>query len=197
MKTTINKTVCLFNIILIFNIGHAYQKSARSQNGMVVAPTPEAAEAGLAMLRQGGNAMDAAAATAFVLMVTDPAMCSLAGRSQILIRLKDGTFIGIDGATQTPLRVDQPAKIGHGYGTAPIPGSPAALEEMIRKYGSLSLKAILEPAIRLSREGFYFKKDYQESYNRYGEPLRLYRCPGLRSRRSRIHPPDGPGPVHR
>lgn len=69
---------------------------------MVVAPTLEAVDAGLSILRQGGNAVDAAAASAFALMVTDPVMCSLGGRSQILIRLKDGTVIGIDGATQAP-----------------------------------------------------------------------------------------------
>ncbi|UCC50063.1 MAG: gamma-glutamyltransferase, partial [Gemmatimonadota bacterium] len=71
---------------------------------MISAPTPEAVDAGLAIFAEGGNAVDAAAAVAFALLVTDPQMASVGGRSQILIHLADGTFVGIDGATQAPLR---------------------------------------------------------------------------------------------
>ena len=107
------------------------QQTAISTKAMVVAPTPEAVQAGLTILRKGGNAVDAAAATAFALMVTDPANCSLGGRSQILIQLNTGEILGIDGATQSPGTVSEPAKIGHGYRTCAIPGSPAALEAMV------------------------------------------------------------------
>jgi gamma-glutamyltranspeptidase/glutathione hydrolase len=134
--------------------GVAQQQSARGTKYMVAAPTPEAVEAALSILERGGNAVDAAAAAAFALMVTDPAMCSVGGRSQILLRLKDGTLVGIDGATQAPLRVAEPARLGHGYRTAPIPGSPAALEQMVREHGTLPLSEILQPAIRLADEGF-------------------------------------------
>lgn len=151
---------------------------AQGTSFMVSAPTPEATEVGRAVLERGGNAVDAAAAAAFALMVTDPAMASVGGRAQILIRLAGGTFVGIDGATQTPLRVDEPAELGHGYRTVPIPGAPAALESMLREYGTLSLKEVLEPAIRLAEEGFVLKEDLHEQFRRQRETLTLY--PGAR-----------------
>ncbi|MFH1765842.1 MAG: gamma-glutamyltransferase [Gemmatimonadota bacterium] len=113
--------------------GLSQERTAQGTEYMVAGPTVGAMEAGRTILEQGGNAIDAAAATAFALMVTDPLMASVGGRAQILIRLNDGTFVGIDGATQAPLRVDEPANLGHGYGTVPIPGSPAALEEMLQE----------------------------------------------------------------
>ena len=109
-------------------------------------------------------------------MVTDPAMCSLGGRSQILIYLADGQFVGIDGATQSPRLVDKPALVGYGYRTCPIPGSPAALEEMVKKYGRLPLRMILAAAIRLAKEGFIIKKDYHETFQKYG--TQFHRYPG-------------------
>lgn len=146
---------------------------------MISAPTPEAVEAGLAILDAGGNAVDAAAATAFALLVTDPQMGSVGGRSQILIRLADGTFVGIDGATQAPANVGEPWGRGHGYGTVPIPGSPAALEEMMSEYGTLSLAEVLRPAIRLASEGFTIKADLHEAFRANERDLKLY--PGTRA----------------
>lgn len=141
---------------------------------MAAASTPEAAEAGLFILRRGGNAVDAAAAAAFALMVTDPAMCSLAGRSQVLIRLADGRAFGIDGSTQAPALAEEPAGTGEGPKTCPVPGSPAALEEMVVRFGTMSLSAVLEPAIRLAREGFVINRPYHDYFQRYGEALRRY-----------------------
>ncbi len=152
----------------------AQSRIATGTEYMISAPTPEAVEAGQAILAMGGNAVDAAAATAFSLLVTDPQMGSVGGRSQILIHLQDGTFIGIDGATQAPSRVDEPWGLGHGYGTIPIPGSPAALEEMLLEYGTLTLPEVLAPAIRLASEGFIIKADLHEGFRLRGEDLRKY-----------------------
>jgi len=150
------------------------QRTAISEKAMVVAPTPEAVDAGLTILEKGGNAVDAAAASAFALMVTDPVMCSLGGRVQILIYLKDGTFVGIDGATQAPGYFFEPAGHGHGYRTAPVPGSPAAVEEMLRKCGKLPLEVVLQPAIHLARKGFTVKKDLSRAFEVHKDRLKLY-----------------------
>jgi gamma-glutamyltranspeptidase/glutathione hydrolase len=162
------------------------RRNAVGREYMISAPTPEAVEAGLGILAAGGNAVDAAAATAFALLVTDPQMASVGGRSQILIRLQDGRFVGIDGATQAPLRVDEPWGLGHGYGTVPIPGTPAALEEMLREYGTLPLAEVLRPAIRLAAEGFTIKQDLHEAFRLHEETLKLY--PGTRAH---FFKPDG------
>lgn len=175
LKTILKLKILFFiTIFFAFVVILSAQQSTTATKAMVVSPTPEATEAGLEILKQGGNAIDAAAATAFALMVTDPAMCSLGGRSQILIYLADGQFVGIDGATQSPRLVDEPAFIGHGYRTCPIPGSPAALEQMVKKYGKLPLRRILAPAIRLAKEGFIIKKDYHESFRKYGMQFHRY-----------------------
>jgi gamma-glutamyltranspeptidase/glutathione hydrolase len=162
------------------------QRLAQGTEFMVAAPTPEAMEAGRAVLQNGGNAVDAAAATAFALWVTDPLMSSVGGRAQILIRMADGAVVGIDGATQAPLRVDEPADLGHGYRTVPIPGAPAALEEMLRDYGTRSLAQLLEPAIRLAEEGFVIKADAHDALRTYQDRLTLY--PGTRAH---FYKPDG------
>jgi gamma-glutamyltranspeptidase/glutathione hydrolase len=167
-------------MVLVLCVGHsiAQQRVASGREYMISAPTPEAVDAGLTILEDGGNAIDAAAAVAFALFVTDPQMASVAGRSQILIRLADGSFVGIDGATQAPLRVDEPWNRGHGYGTVPIPGSPAALEKMLREYGTRSLAEVIQPAIRLAREGFTIKQDLHDAFRANRETLTLY--PGTR-----------------
>ena len=77
----------------------SWERSATGTEFMVAAPTPEAVDAGVAVLERGGNALDAAVAVAAALWVTDPAMASVGGRAQILVRLADGHFIGIDGAS--------------------------------------------------------------------------------------------------
>lgn len=153
--------------------------TAQGREFMVAAPTPQAMEAGRTILEQGGNAVDAAAAIAAALWVTDPLMSSVGGRSQILIRMADGTTVGIDGATQAPLRVGEPADLGHGYGTVPIPGSPAAVEEMVSRLGTLSWEDVLQPAIRLAEEGFPLPPDVHDALLSYEDQLTLY--PGTRA----------------
>jgi gamma-glutamyltranspeptidase/glutathione hydrolase len=162
----------LISLFLVWEI--FAQQHMESTQGMVVTSTPEAAEAGLQMLKMGGTAVDAAAAAAFALMVSDPAMCSLAGRSQILIFLNDGRSIGIDGATESPGAASKPAQIGHGYKTVPVPGSPAALEEMLSRYGSLSLSTVIKPAIDLARNGFVINPEYHQAFRKYGKYFRSY-----------------------
>ena len=170
---SVNVLVICLALFLAHPQAHA-QRVFESENAMVVSSTVEASEAGLRILKEGGNAIDAAAATAFALMVTDPAMCSLAGRSQILIRLADGHVIGIDGATQTPGIVGEPARIKQGYGTAPVPGSPAALQDMVAKYGTLPLSRVLKPAIELARDGFVINEEYHQSFRKYGKDFSAY-----------------------
>ncbi len=163
-----------FFFLLVAGIFPAGPYYAGADKAMVTASTPEAVEAGLSILRRGGNAIDAAAAAAFVLMVTDPAMCSLGGRSQILIRLTDGRVFGIDGSTQAPKLAVEPAGAGEGTRTCPVPGSPAALEEMVVRFGTLPLDVVLGPAIRRAEEGFVVNRQYHEYFRKYGASFRRY-----------------------
>jgi len=132
-------------------------KVARGPNGMVASSTPYATAAGVRILEEGGNAIDAAVAAAFALMVTDPPMTSIGGRTQILIALSDGRVIGIDGSTWTPAEISPLAGEDDnrsGYQVAPVPGNPAALAQALERYGTLPLARVLQPAIELAEDGF-------------------------------------------
>ncbi len=167
--------ILLFGLLLpVTGIGAQDQRTATGHEYLISAPTPQAVDAGLEILEAGGPAVDAAVATAFALLVTDPQMGSIGGRSQILIHLADGTFIGIDGATQAPAVLGEPWGRGHGYGTIPIPGSPAALEEMLLEYGTRTLGEVLEPAIRLATEGFVIQEDLHEAFRANEGELKRY-----------------------
>lgn len=155
-------------------------KTARSRSGMVAASTPYAAAAGAKVLAAGGNAVDAAVAAAFALAVTDPPMTSLGGRVQMLIVLRDGRAIGIDGATQVPANMP-PLERGHprsGYQVVPVPGNPAALALAVKQYGRLSLAKVLQPAIELAEKGFGVTPRVADIWAR--EADRLGRNPGAR-----------------
>ncbi len=129
---------------------------ARSARGVVAAAQPLAAQAGAAMLEQGGNAVDAAVAAAFALAVVEPTMSGLGGRAQILIRLPDGSHVGIDGTTQAPATYDPDTapQAGYGYPTVGVPGVPAALLRALEEHGSLDRATVMAPAIALAEDGF-------------------------------------------
>lgn len=128
------------------------RKVAESSMGMVASASTLATEVGARVLAEGGNAVDAAAATSFALAVTEPTMSGLGGRASILIRTPAGEIHGIDGLTQVPrsYRAGAPA----GYASAGVPGVPAAVIAMVERYGTWPLHRIMAPAIRLAEDGF-------------------------------------------
>ena len=125
---------------------------AESPRGVVASASRFATEVGARVLAEGGNAVDAAAATAFTLAVTEPTMSGIGGRTSIMIRTPDGRYYGIDGLNQVPRSFRDGAP--NGYGNAAIPGVPAALAHMVERYGTWPLPRIMAPAIRLAEEGF-------------------------------------------
>src|SRR5687767_4215042 len=131
---------------------------ARSAHGMVVSGSPLASRVGATVLEQGGNAVDAAVATAFALSVVEPTMSGIGGRTQLLIRTANGEFAGIDGTTEVPVAYPYGAvgadEAAYGYTTIAIPGTVAALAAALARYGTLPLARVLEPAIALAEDGF-------------------------------------------
>ncbi len=125
---------------------------AQSQHGMVASASKLATEVGARVLAQGGNAVDAAVATAFALAVTEPNMSGLGGRASMIIRTPEGEVYGIDGLNKVPnsYRDGAPA----GYGNAAIPGVPSTLVTAVQRYGSWKLSEIMAPAIALAENGF-------------------------------------------
>jgi gamma-glutamyltranspeptidase/glutathione hydrolase len=132
-----------------------FEASARSAAGMVVSGSPYATEAGVRMLEAGGNAVDAAVAAAFALAVAEPTQSGLGGRTQMLVRMADGTVRGIDGTTQVPAGYDAAtAPEGeHGHGAVGIPGTVAALAQALEAHGTLPLATVVAPALSFARDG--------------------------------------------
>ena len=138
-----------------------YSKRAESTRGMVTASQPQAAAAGAAMLRAGGNAIDAAVATAFALAVVDPSQTGLGAGGTMVVWHHDThradalDFYPRTGADSDWTRVDTAAARRPVNGRqAAIPGAVAGLLEAHAKWGKLTRAQVLAPAISLARDGF-------------------------------------------
>ncbi|MCU0234290.1 MAG: gamma-glutamyltransferase [Thermoanaerobaculales bacterium] len=138
-----------------------YAVAARSDHGMVASGSEEATRAGVAVLEQGGNAVDAAVAAAFALGVADPGGSGLGGLTYMLIAPADGIPVAIDGSTPAPLAADPAALRAirdsgayYGHAAASVPTTPATLAHALARYGTLPLSAVLEPAIEIAEQGY-------------------------------------------
>ncbi|MEO6873225.1 MAG: gamma-glutamyltransferase [Opitutaceae bacterium] len=132
-----------------------------AKRGMVVAGQPQAAEAGLAVLRAGGNAIDAAIATSLSLGVAEPYASGLGGKMMLLYYQADsGQTYVIDamdaaGSLNVPEYLKRPNEDrNYGYGSACVPGLAAGLWLAHEKWGVRPWAEDVKPAIALAREGF-------------------------------------------
>lgn len=150
---------------------------ASSENGMVTAMHPLAAEAGVEILKRGGNAVDGAIATALASGVVEPFMSGLGGTLYALVHdASAGTTRAFDGTATAPaearedmyeLASSDDLRVGvygwrattndeseTGFRSIAVPGAVAALDELHRAHGTLSWEEIAAPAVRLADEGF-------------------------------------------
>jgi gamma-glutamyltranspeptidase/glutathione hydrolase len=134
----------------------ADSKAVEAQEGMVSTASGPATEAGVEMLKLGGNAMDAAAASAFALGVCENQASGMGGQSMMLIH-REGKVIALDGSSRAPSLAHVSAIYkddkSSGYRATTVPGTPAALWYAHNRYGKLPWPEILQPAIRLAKEG--------------------------------------------
>lgn len=133
-------------------------KCATSEKGMVSTAFPKATEAGVEILRQGGNAIDAAVASAFALGVCEPQASGLGGQSTAILHFQ-GNTIALDGSSRVPSlahidRIDKKTHRFQGYKATTIPSTPAVLGYLHFRYGKLDWSEILKPAIRIAKEGY-------------------------------------------
>jgi len=143
--------------------GHAplYASEAHSDHGMVSTGSVEATRAGVQILEQGGNAVDAAVAAAFALGVADPGGSGLGGMTYILISLSDGRAMAVDGSATVPLAADPATllelqKSGRHFGAkaVAVPATLAALSHALERYGTMELAEVLAPAIEIAELGY-------------------------------------------
>ncbi len=137
------------------------RQSVFARNGMVATSQPLAAEAGIAMLRAGGNAIDAAIATAAALTVVEPTGCAIGGDAFALVWVKDQLH-GLDASGRAPasLSIEAVKAAGHdkmpvhGWLPVTVPGIPSAWAALSERFGKLPFADLLQPAIALARDGF-------------------------------------------
>ncbi len=143
--------------------------------GVVAAPTPEAAEAGIAIMEAGGNAIDAAVAISFALAVTEPMMSGLGGQTQILLYPPGGDPLVVNGTSFAPAATPDGATaediVGHRATT--IPTTVRTLEYAWRHYGSgrMTWADLLEPAQRYAERGFIPGRFGREVWERSADEL--------------------------
>src|SRR5271154_4496135 len=145
------------------------QQAARCARGMVATDEQLGSQAGVEILKRGGNAVDAAVAVAFALAVVEPAAGNIGGGGFMLVRLADGRTQFLDYREVAPGRATRNMYIGAdgklipnenvtssvlGYRSVAVPGTVAGLELALKTYGTLKLAEVMAPAIRLAREGF-------------------------------------------
>ncbi len=132
-------------------------KCALSARGMVSTAFPEATRAGVELLENGGNAIDAACAAAFALGVCEPQASGIGGQSMGILHTGDKTFC-LDGSSRVPSlahlsRVDAD-QLFTGYKATTVPSTPAFLGYLHFHYGRASWNEVLAPAIRIARQGY-------------------------------------------
>lgn len=196
-------------------------RPVHAQHAMVVTVHQLATEVGVEIMQAGGNAIDSAVAVGFALAVVHSPAGNIGGGGFMLIRMADGTAHFIDYREKAPaaatrdMYLDEHGKVipgasEIGYKSIAVPGSVAGLVYAEQKYGKLTLKEVMAPAIKLARDGYALTwdeaHDLHDSYlakfpeshrifqrdGEYYKPGEIFRQPDLAHTLERIaaHPDD-------
>ena len=187
-----------------------------AQHAIVVSVHELASQAGVEIMREGGNAVDAAVATGFALAVVYPVAGNLGGGGFMLIRMADGKAHFVDyrekapAAAKADMYLDAQGNVIEGaseigYKAIGVPGSVAGMVYAQQKYGKLTLQQVMAPAIKLAREGYALTwgeaRDFQADNNlakfaesrhvfqrdgNYYQPGEIFRQPDLARTLERI-----------
>ena len=154
---------------LFFSIVSAAPRSddpgVEARNGVVVCTSATACDAGASVLARGGNAVDAAVATAFALAVTHPSAGNIGGGGFMIVRTPNGRVTAFDYRERAPLRSTRQMYLGSdglivreltntGYLAPGVPGTVRGLELAHKRFGKLPWKEVVMPAVLLAEQGF-------------------------------------------
>ena len=163
----------------------ASRPAQRSKHAMVAGPEPLAVHEGLAILREGGNAVDAAVTMGFVLAVTMPQAGNIAGGGYMLIHAEGSSPLFIDYRETAPAAASRDMFLDDAgkpiadaslrtYRAVGVPGTVAGLALALERAGTIPLKRAVAPAIRLAREGFAVGRGLEASLAAGRESLSRY-----------------------
>lgn len=160
-------TLIALLFLLPFSVQAEYESGAR---GVVASRSELASEVGATILREGGNAVDAAVAVGFALAVTYPSAGNLGGGGFMMIRLADGEVHALDAREKAPsaatrdMFLDENGDVDANLSlnsllSSGVPGTVAGLLEALERFGTMSRQEVLAPAIALARQGFVLNED--------------------------------------
>lgn len=171
-------------LITINPYQYSIQKKIICENGAVVSAHPLASRVGVEILKQGGNAVDAAIATQLALAVVYPNAGNIGGGGFMVASLRNNKLLALDYREIAPLHADrdmyldengnaQTDKSQDGHLSSGVPGTVAGLFAA-SKYGKLSFKQLIQPAIDLAEKGFVITKSEASSFNGIQGDLKKY-----------------------
>lgn len=183
-----SKVRCFLSLVLIFSqLMLSAREPVRGRKAMVTAQEPIAADVGMEVLKQGGNAVDAAVAIGFALAVTHPYAGNLGGGGFMLVRFADGRTTFLDFREKAPAAAARDMYLGPdgkmtrdslvGWRAAGVPGTVRGLEQAHKKYGKLHWAKLLEPSVRLASQGFTVSYALSQSLKSEGSNKLLAQFP--------------------
>jgi gamma-glutamyltranspeptidase / glutathione hydrolase len=166
---TISSFLILASSVPVFA---AFPRPTQSKNGMVASAHPLATQAGVEVLKQGGNAIDAAVATTLAISVVEPFSAGIGGGGFAIVKVGNQVET-LDFRERAPkqasrnMYLDAQGKVRpnaslEGHLAAGVPGTISGLAAAHRKYGKLPWRMVVAPAIKLAREGFNVSELYTE-----------------------------------
>lgn len=166
--------VSVFTVSNAANPDNLYGRHAEGKNGVVAAANPEASKIGVEIMKKGGNAVDAAVATAFAISVFEPNASGIGGGGFMLIRMaKTGKTVVIDYREKAPAKatpdmfvLDENGKVVNdeitvGGKASGVPGTVAGLLTALEKYGTMKRADVMAPAIKHAGEGIIVSKNLE------------------------------------
>ena len=197
----INNPYLVYSIADSWIVNAQTVDTATGRNGVVVSTQKEASEVGLQVLKDGGNAIDAAVAVGYALAVTDPCCGNLGGGGFMTIRLADGKETFINFRETAPLKassemyLDEKGELiedlsTNGYLAVGVPGTVMGLNYALNKYGTKSRSQVIKPAIKLAEAGFVLQpgdiKIFEAGKQKLLEPnvAEIFLQPGNKTYRS-------------
>ncbi|MEW9572367.1 gamma-glutamyltransferase [Rhodanobacter sp. Si-c] len=147
----------------------ANARPVTARHAMVVSAQHLATQVGVDILRQGGNAVDAAVAVGYAEAVVHPCCGNIGGGGFMLVHLADGRNVFLDFREKAPLKATPtlfqddkgnviPGKSTHTYLGVGVPGTVMGLDTALQKYGTMPLSKVIAPAIKLASEGYVLEQ---------------------------------------
>lgn len=179
------RRVLAFVVVVLSVINPVFANTVSGSGGAVASRSQIASDVGVEILKQGGNAVDAAVAVGFALAVAYPSAGNLGGGGFFVIRMANGEAITLDAREKAPLAatrdmyLDENGEVNRRLSmstalSSGVPGSVAGLLDALERFGNLSRQQVLAPAIKLAEEGFELNEDLARQFASQLRGMRNY-----------------------